>query len=130
MLHIFYPRVASVLCRCCIFNERFECSMQYETYVAAGFFLIIYGWITIFFDLLLMLQTLIFDVAYGEFSMLQMIFLNIAWTVRWKMFPSDVRDASSAVKFLDDRKILFATPGQMTLEFTSIPRHEDPILSY
>ena len=39
-------------------------------------------------------------------------------------------DASSAVNFLDDRKILFATPGQMTLEFTSIPRHEDPILSY
>ena len=38
MLHIFHTHVASVLSECCIFNKRFECSLQHETDVAAGFF--------------------------------------------------------------------------------------------
>nr|TKW05443.1 hypothetical protein SEVIR_7G175900v2 [Setaria viridis] len=38
MLHMFHAHVASVLSGCCTFNERFECSMQHDTDVAAGFF--------------------------------------------------------------------------------------------
>ena len=45
ILQVFYVDVAKVdldvLSGCCIFNEKFECSMQYEVNVAAGFFLII-----------------------------------------------------------------------------------------
>jgi hypothetical protein len=43
MLHMFYTNVVSVLSIYCIFNERFECSIQYERVVVASFFLIING---------------------------------------------------------------------------------------
>ena len=36
------------LSRCCAFNEIFKCTMQHETDVAAGFFLIINGWLITF----------------------------------------------------------------------------------
>ena len=52
---LFYVDVAKVdldiLSKYCIFNERFEFSMQHETDVAADFFLIINGWLTIFFNI-------------------------------------------------------------------------------
>ena len=38
ILYIFYTYVTSILSGCCIFNKRFECSIQHETYVASGFF--------------------------------------------------------------------------------------------
>ena len=38
MLHMFYTNVASILSRCYIFSERFECSMKHETDIAADFF--------------------------------------------------------------------------------------------
>jgi len=41
LLQVFYLDVASVLSGCCVFNARFECAMQHETDVAAGFFLVI-----------------------------------------------------------------------------------------
>ena len=45
ILQVFHVDVAKVdqdiLFVCCISNERFECSMQHEVNVAAGFFLII-----------------------------------------------------------------------------------------
>ena len=34
MLHMFHTHIACVLSGCCIFNEKFECSMQHETDVA------------------------------------------------------------------------------------------------
>ena len=52
--------------------------MQHETDVAVGFFLIIDGWIIIFLNMFLMLQMMIFNVAYVSFSMLQTLILNVA----------------------------------------------------
>ena len=40
---------------CCAFNERFKCPMQHETDVAAVFFLISNGWLTILLNIFLML---------------------------------------------------------------------------
>ena len=48
---VFLHFVASVLSGCCVFNERFKCPMQHEIDVAADFFLIINGWLTIFFNI-------------------------------------------------------------------------------
>jgi len=45
----------------------------------------------------LMLETLIFNVAYMSFSMLQTLILNVAWTVRWEIVPSDVRALASPI---------------------------------
>ena len=50
MLHVFHTHVVIVLSGCFIFNERFECSMQHETDVAADFFLIINGYLTTIFQ--------------------------------------------------------------------------------
>ena len=51
---LFYVDVAKVdldiLSKYCIFNERFEFSMQHETDVAADFFLIINGYLTTIFQ--------------------------------------------------------------------------------
>ena len=38
MLHMFYIHIVKVLSGCCIFDESFDCSMQHETNIAAGFF--------------------------------------------------------------------------------------------
>jgi len=60
MLQVFYLDVE--------FSMRdLECSMQHEIYVAAGFFLVIDEWIFIFLNMFLMLQMLIFNVAYVSF---------------------------------------------------------------
>ena len=56
MLQVFYLDV--------VFSLRdLECSMQHETDVAAGFFLIIDEWIIIFLNMFLMLQMQIFNVV-------------------------------------------------------------------
>ena len=47
--------------------------------------LFIDGWIIKKFN---MLPALIFDVAYVEFSILQMVILHVAWI--WDLLPSDV----------------------------------------
>ena len=74
MLNVFHTHTASVLSVCCILSRDLECSMQHETDVVAVFFLAIDGWMdNNFFQHALMLQILIFDVAYMSFSMLQML---------------------------------------------------------
>ena len=42
---------------------RFECLMQHETDIAASFFLVINGWLITFFNIFLMLQKVVFNVA-------------------------------------------------------------------
>ena len=59
MLQVFYLDVEFSL-------RGLEYSMQHEIYVAAGFFLVIDGWI-FFLNMFLMLQMLIFNVAYVSF---------------------------------------------------------------
>ena len=43
ILHIFYTNIACVLFVYCIFDEKFEYSMQYEIDIAVEFLLIING---------------------------------------------------------------------------------------
>ena len=61
--------------------ERLECSTQHETDVAMVFFSRQCWMDNIFFQHALMLQTLIFYVAYLSCSMLQTLILDVAWTV-------------------------------------------------
>ena len=59
LLQVFYLD-CNYLSGCYVFNEKFECSMQHKTYVAACFFLI---QLKTFFNIFFMSQTLIFDIA-------------------------------------------------------------------
>ena len=63
MLHMFYTHVKNILSRCCIFNERFEYSMQHETDVAADFFPHHQRMVNNFFSIFLMMQIVIFYIT-------------------------------------------------------------------
>jgi len=63
MLQMFYLDVANVLSSYCIFNERFEYSMQHETDVAADFFLHHQRMVNNFFSIFLMMQIVIFYIT-------------------------------------------------------------------
>ena len=89
MLHMFHTHIACVLSGCCIFNEKFECSMQYETDVATW-----NEWLIIFFNIF-------FDIGNGDFlyciclfSILQTLFFSVRMvhcSVWWEVFPLNVR---------------------------------------
>jgi hypothetical protein len=72
MLQVFNLDVA--------FNERSERPMQHETNVAAGFFLVINGWLTTFFQYFLMLQTMVFYVADVFLLCWECYYLMWCWT--------------------------------------------------
>ena len=59
LLQVFYLD-CKYLSGCYVFNEKFECSMQHKTYVAACFFLIR---LKTFFNIFLMLQMVGFYIA-------------------------------------------------------------------
>ena len=63
MLQMFYLDVANVLFSYCIFNERFEYSMQHETDVAADFFPHHQRMVNNFFSIFLMMQIVIFYIT-------------------------------------------------------------------
>ena len=63
MLQMFYLDVANVLSSYCIFNERFEYSMQHETDVLADFFPHHQRMVNNFFSIFLMLQIVIFYIT-------------------------------------------------------------------
>ena len=70
MLHIFYTHVKNVLSRYCIFNERFEYSMQHEQILQRVFFIIINRRLATLFNIFLMFQIAV--------SMLQMFSFYVA----------------------------------------------------
>ena len=78
MLQMFYLDIARVQFGRCTFNERFECPMQHEIDVAVSFFFVINGWLTIFFNIFLMLRTVVFCVA-DNFRMLLFDILLDRW---------------------------------------------------
>ena len=74
-----FTHVATVLSGCCIFDERFECSMQHEIDVVADFFLIINGWLIIFFNIFLILQMVIVYAADVYFLCCKYYSLMLQW---------------------------------------------------
>ena len=76
MLHTFHTDVTNILSGCYIFIERLKCFMQHKTDVVAFFCSsLIDG-----FQHILILQTLIFDVACVKFFILQTMSWNVTWT--------------------------------------------------
>ena len=78
-MYIFYIYVASILSKCCVFNERFKCSMQYEINVAVDFLLIINKWLATFFNIFLMLQMLVVYVVEVFLLCCRCYYLMLRW---------------------------------------------------
>ena len=70
MLQMFYLDVVNVLSSYCIFNERFEYSMQHEQILQRVFFIIINRRLATLFNIFLMFQIAV--------SMLQMFSFYVA----------------------------------------------------